>query len=193
MQKVFALLIALLGCLSLVEANLRLMNRVQEVHEYHTKRAIARGKLTKRGGILNNNYGIYALLQGLTAGLQFQEGVDSTCSTSIDSFILAGESATTNFQQIYIPARWSELALDLTNQQDAVAAVCTFCNFNKLVESITTSVGEGLSTAIARVGGAFMTNEIPDLYAKYVHADNDFVRGRCLGKLLKIVVNWQIK
>lgn len=193
MLKVFAIIVALLGCFSMAEANLRLMNRVQDIHEYHTKRAISRGKLTKRGGILNDKYGLYALLQGLAAGLQFQEGVDSTCSSSIDAAILSAESATNTLTSLWMPQYWASFSLDLTNQQDSIAAVCTFCNLNKLIESITTALGEGLSTATARIGAGFVTNEIPDLYMKYVNADNDYVRGRAIGKLAQIALNWSIK
>lgn len=95
MQKAFVLLIALLGCIASVSAtNLRLLNRVSEIHEFHTRRNLARGVLKRRGGVLSNNYGFYAFLQGLSTGLQFQEGYDSTCSMSIEGAIFASEAAT---------------------------------------------------------------------------------------------------
>lgn len=53
---------------------------------------------------------------------------------------------------------WADLMLFVNDAQDSVAAICSFCNLNKLIESITTAFGEGISTMIARVGAALMTN-----------------------------------
>jgi hypothetical protein len=194
LHKSLLLLITFLGCIASVAANnLRLMNRVTDIHTYNTKRAMARGILKKRGGILSDKFGFYAALQGLSTGLQFQEGYDSTCSLAIEAAILSSESATNTLTSLWNPQMWASFALDLQNTQDSTSAVCSYCNLNKLIESITTAFGEGLSTMTARVTASFISNELPSLYFKYVNADDDYVRGYCVGKAAQIVVNWSIQ
>ena len=169
------------------------MNRVLEVDTFNTKRAMKRGILKKRGGILNQNYGFYAFLQGLSRGLQFQKGYDSTCSLAINAAITSSEAATNTLSSLWNPTLWSSFALDLQNTQDSVAAVASYCNLNKLIESITTAFGEGLSTMTARVGASFIDNKLPSLYMTYINADDDYTRGDSLGEAAQIILNWSIQ
>ena len=65
------------------------------------------------------------------------------------------------------------------------------CNVQKLVNTITNSLGEGASTLAARVGGGFIY-EIPDYYIKIKGANTCFDKMMYSAKLFSIFFDYYI-
>lgn len=164
MQKSFAIIFALIGTLVAV-ANANdfdlIGQRLQLAHHTVTSRALKSGKLARRGQAINGGKGLTALLEGLATGLQFSEGLQSDCFTAMSTSILATDQLVETLKKIYDPRKLPEALLINKDNTDAIAAITAYCNVDKLVNTITKSIGEGASTAVARIAGG-MINEIPN-------------------------------
>jgi hypothetical protein len=77
------------------------------------------------------------------------------------------------------------------NYQSFFSSVNSDCDLAKLLNTITNSIGEGLSTMAARVGGGFIF-EIPNYYLKIKGANTCFDQTASLAKIFSIVFDYYI-
>lgn len=88
---------------------------------------------------------------------------------------------TSLLAQSYNPTTWPDLLLTNKEYIDMIAGVNAYCAIDKLINTITTSLGEGAATLGARLGGASMF-EIPSLMSKYNKASTGFEKGEIIGQ-----------
>jgi hypothetical protein len=129
--------------------------------------------MARRGATFNNGFGMAAAAQGLADGLQFSEGIETSCKSAMDTTILSSNYATEGLKTFYNPTSWAVTMQYSKELIDSTAGIASYCNVNKLIDNITKAVGEGLSTTIARVGGGLI-NELPAYYTGYINAANDY-------------------
>ena len=177
MQKSFAILVALIGTLAAVASanDLELIgHRLQLAHHSVESRALKSGKLARRGQSLNGGAGLAALAMGFANGLQFSPGLESQCYSAMSTSILATDQLVETLKKIYDPRKMPEALLINKDNIDAIAAITAYCNVDKLVNTITQSLGEGASTAVARIAGGLI-NEIPNQFNNYINADSNIL------------------
>lgn len=69
-------------------------------------KAIASGRMSRRGGILDET-GLFGGLLGWAYGLQFSKSEESDCYTAMQLSILSVENMFSNLKDIWKPQVWS--------------------------------------------------------------------------------------
>lgn len=108
-------------------------------------------------------FDVWDCARGFAKGLQFSSTREGSCYISIDETINAADDITTLILKFYNPTVWADLMTIQANTIQYIAAVQTNCDFQKLLNTLTTSPSTLIPQIIARVGGGFVA-EIPDLY-----------------------------
>ena len=99
-------------------------------------------------------------IRGFSYGLQYDPASYSDCYNSLSESIDSAQSFYDLFKELYNPTVWADIALSAYNYQVFLSAVIAYCDVQKLINTITVDISQGLSTMAARVGGGFI-NEIP--------------------------------
>ena len=108
-------------------------------------------------------------------------------SDSITDF----STLTNLLAQVYDPRVIPDISLTVKELTDMSAAVQANCDLDKLINTITDSIGEGAATLGGRLAGASIF-EFSNLLSKYRKASDNFEVGEVLGELTQIVFNWSI-
>lgn len=200
MNKSLALIVTLLGLAAVMTAktvpvihkgsviDYRYQTAVRNMDERRTKHGL---RVHRSNQDMSDQGGLFALMQGVAYGLQYSPSKNSACYNAISNSIISADLITSLLAQSYNPTTWPDLLLTNKEYIDMIAAVNANCAIDKLINTITQSLGEGAATLGARIGGASMF-EIPNLMAKYKKADNNFEKGELMGKFIQILFNWSI-
>ena len=116
---------------------------------------------------------IFSCMSGFAYGLQFNTNSAGGCYTSLSEFIDSMSTITDLSLQAYDPTTWADLVQAWYNFYNYFASVNSNCNFQKLLNTITNAIGEGLSTMAARVAGG-MINELPSYYLGFFRSTTCF-------------------
>ena len=198
MQKSLVLLTVLLG---LAAATAPIPKKIRgEKIDFRFQQAMATSEeirvrhglsIARQSSGLAAEGGLFALAQGIAYGLQYSPSKSSPCYTAVSNSITDAHTISQLLIQIYNPVTWSDLALISQAYTNTFAAINAYCQFDIVINTITTALDEGLSKFGARIAGASMY-QFPTLMAQYSAATNSFDRGVYMGQALQILLNYSI-
>ena len=128
---------------------------------------------------------------GFIYGLQFNKGKFSNCYNSADSILSITTAIMASLTKIY---NLSYIAVTFSlffEINTFISGAAVYCKLNQLAGVITTSVAEGISGLVTRVGVSSLST-LPGLLSEFLSAVSTFESGIVIGEIFIIVFNFTV-
>ena len=165
-----------------------------EEMEKHRQRQLKNGHvLQQKRTSAEADYFQYQL--GIAAGLQYSSRSEGPCVQTIQANIYGQVYIFDEIlMQIYKPAKWAELWLDLTSMIDIQSQQIEACNYNEMLNNLGQVLTyEGASTLGSRLLGSLAGEATRILDGILGNKDDKYKQGYWIGKAFSLVTNWHTR
>ena len=199
MQKTLTCLVAVIGLASVVSAG------SINTAEIHARKNIVMASAASRAEKLGLRSGaiqqdtidpsqmndLVGCIRGFAYGLQYDPKRPGNCYYSISDSLDILDQITQLSSKFYNPLNWGPTMQAMNDFTIISSSVNADCSFDKLINSITDSVGEGSSKFIARAA-AGSVNEIPNALTKFLGGQFCFNKMKAAGNLAQTLFLYSI-